>query len=180
MTHPKTIKQIHKLLDAAESAKEPEDTISKLSLVNVFVEQELERLRKARDKKKLAYDARTRIIKKALKQFLTALDKISEKHEELGDTDVREQMYRAIYRGFIEKKRGYSLPERFGLFRNDGNALVRSALQNFLAHPEVKAASKALKTREDRFAAFQDVDVETTEGHTFFEYFGYSNRVRVA
>jgi len=33
-------------------------------------------LKRESDKKQVAYDAKTRIVKKALKQFLAALDKI--------------------------------------------------------------------------------------------------------
>jgi hypothetical protein len=66
------------------------------------------------------------------------------------------------------------------MFHDKGNDLVRAALNRFLTHPEVLAASNALKSPECRFAAFQDDDVETSEGTTCFEYFGYSNKVHVA
>jgi hypothetical protein len=89
-------------------------------------------------------------------------------------------MYQAIYRGFIKPQPGYSLPEKLGMFSDKGNDLVRAALHGFLIHPEVVAASRLLKTPEDRFAALQDSDVETTEGNNFIEYFGISNQVRVA
>jgi hypothetical protein len=180
MTCTKTISQIRKRLDEAEAAKTTKDKISALTLIKILVEGDLERLKRESDKKKAAYDAKTLIIKKALKQFLAALDKIYSKHNELGDTDVREQMYRVIYKGFIQPQPGYSLPEKFGLFSDRGNSLVRAALQAFLTHPEVMAASRALKTSEDRFAAFQDWKVKTTEGTIYSEYFGYSKQVRVA
>jgi hypothetical protein len=180
MTRTKTIHQIRKLLDDAEAAKTAKDKISKLTLVKIVVEEDLERLKEERDKKQAAYNAKTRIIKKALKQMLAALDKIYSKHDELGDTDVREQIYEAVYKGFIQPQLGYALPEKFGMFSDKGNDLVRTALQGFLTHPEVVAASRALKTPEDRFAAFQDSDAKTTEGNNYIEYFGYSKQVRVA
>ena len=180
MTRTKTINQIRKLLDDAEAAKTAKDKISKLTLIKILVEEDLERLKRERDKKQAAYDAKTRIIKKALKQFLAALDKIHSRHEELGDTDVREQMYQVIYRGFIQPQPAYSLPGKFGMFSDKGNDLVRAALHEFLTHPEVVAASRALKTPEDRFAAFQDSEAKTTEGTIYAEYFGYSKQVHVA
>ena len=180
MTHAKTINKIRQRLDRAESAKEAKDKIFELVMIKVLVEGDIERLKQMSDKKQAAYNARTRIIKKALKQVLTALDKIFAKHDELGDTDVREQIYRVIYRGFIQPERGYSLPDKFGMFSDSGNSQVRAALQRFLLHPEVVAASKALKTPEDRFAAFQDDEAETSEGTNYIEYFGCSNQVRVA
>ena len=89
-------------------------------------------------------------------------------------------MYAAIYRGFIHPQRGYSLPARFGMFTDKGNDLVCAALRKFLTHPEVLAASRQLKNPEDRFAALQDGDVETSEDTTWFEYFGCSKHVRAA
>jgi hypothetical protein len=139
-----------------------------------------EPLKKRSDQTQAAYHAKTRIIKKALKQLLTAFDRIYAKHEEIGDSDVRDQMYAAIYRSFIQPQPGYTLPATFGMFSDEGNDLVRAALQKFLTRPEVLAASRALKSPEERFAAFQDDDVETSEKTTCFEYFGYSNKVRSA
>ncbi len=180
MTSTKFIKQIRKLLDEAEAAKTAKDQISKLVTIKILLEADVERLKKESNKKQAAYDAKTRIIKQALRQFLAALDKIFEKHEELGDTDVREQMYRAIYRGFIQPQPGYSLPRKFGMFSDQGNDLLRAALHGFLAHAEILAAARTLKTPEDRFAALQDGTVKTREGTTYFEYFGYANKPQVA
>lgn len=177
MTRTKILNQIKKFLAEEKTLK---DKISTLTFIKIMVEADLERLKKQNDKQQVAYNAKTRIIKKALKQFLAALDKIYSKHAELGDTDVRERMYQAIYRGFIKPQPGYSLPGKLGMFSDQGNDLVRAALHGFLTHPEVVAAARVLKTPEDRFAAFQDSDVETKEGTNYIEYFGYSKQVRVA
>jgi hypothetical protein len=180
MTIKKAIKEIRALLDAFPEKKTDKDRLRLLFKIKLAVEVAEEPLKKRMDKKQAAYDQKTRIIKKGLKQFLTALDKIYAKHEEVGDSDVRDQMYAAIYRSFIQPRRGYSLPAKFGMFSDKGNDLVRLTLDRFLTHPETLAASSALKSPEDRFAAFQDDDVETSEGTTCIEYFGYSNKVRVA
>jgi hypothetical protein len=113
-------------------------------------------------------------MKKALKQLINALDQVFEEHEEVGDTDVREQMYDAVYKGFIVPQAGYTVPASFGMFSEEGNKLVRTAIQKFLAHPEIAAAAKSLKTPEARLAAFQDTSVESNEGNTYDEYFGYA------
>ena len=179
MTVTKGIKEIRKLLDALPEEKTDRDRLSVLFKIKVLVECIEAPLKKRSDKKKAAYAARTRIIKKALKQFLTALDKIYAKHEEVGDSDVRDRMYAAIYRSFIQPQRGWSLPAKFGMFTNKGNDLVHVALHKLLSHSEVLAASDTLSSPEERFAAFQDGDVETSQGTTFHECFGFSNKVRV-
>jgi len=115
-------------------------------------------------------------MKKALKQLIDALDKVFDEYEEVGDTDVREQMYEAVHKGFIVPQTGYALPAKFGMFSDDGDKKVRAALQKFLAYPDVVAASQSLKTPETRLAAFQDADVESSEGNTYDEYFGYAEK----
>lgn len=180
MTVNKGTKDIRELLDALTEKKTDKDRLFVLFKIKVLVECMEEPLKKRSDKKQAAYDKKTLIIKKALKQFLSALDKIYDKHQELGDTDVREQMDAAIHRGFIHSRKDYVLPQAFGMFSTEANAMVREALAEFISHPEVVAASKVLKTPEDRFAAFQDGDVKTRKDSTCCEYFGVSNKPRVA
>jgi hypothetical protein len=115
-------------------------------------------------------------MKKALKLLIDELDKIYKEHEEVGDTDVREQMYDAIHNGFIVPHAGYTLPGSFGLFSDEGNEKVRAALQNFLTHPDVVTATTSLSTPEERLAAFQDAEVQSNEGNTHDEYFGYAEK----
>lgn len=56
-------------------------------------------------------------MKKALKQLLNSLDKLAEgDHDEVLDTDVREQMHDVVYKTLVEPVAGYELPEEFGMF----------------------------------------------------------------
>jgi len=113
-------------------------------------------------------------MKKALKQLLNALDKVFEEHEEVGDTAVREFMYDAVHKSFVVPQAGYQLPDDFGMFSEDGNKQVKAALSRFLAHPDLLAAARQLKTPRERLDAFQDPEVESSEGNTQDEYFGYA------
>jgi hypothetical protein len=113
-------------------------------------------------------------MKKALKQLINALDKIFEDHEEVGDTAVREFMYAAVHQSFIDPKPGYELPTEFGMFSEEGDRKVRAALKKFLTHPEVAEAAIKLKIPKERLDAFQDDDVESSEGNKYDEYFGYA------
>src|SRR5437868_14241839 len=114
-------------------------------------------------------------MKKALKQLINALDKVFEEHEEVGDTAVRQFMYDAVHKSFVVPQSGYKLPDDFGMFSEEGNQKVRAALKKFLTHPEVAAALKGLKAPRERLDAFQDCDVESSEGNTIAEYFGYAD-----
>ncbi len=112
-------------------------------------------------------------MKKSLKALLNAMDKIFEQHEELGDTAVREQMREAIEKALLAPVAGYMVPDEFGMFSPEADAKVRAALVKFIEAARVEAAR--LTSREDRLRAFQDVSVESSEGNTYDEYFGYDD-----
>ena len=113
-------------------------------------------------------------MKNALKRLLDDLDEISERHEEVSDTDVREQMYVAIRKGFIVPETGYLVPAKFGMFSCGGNRRVREVIAKFLADPELALASKACQTPQARLDWFQDIDVRSSTGKAYDEYFGDS------
>jgi hypothetical protein len=165
-------KKIQGLLAILPGKKTWRERLMVIAQAKILMELMQADIRKRRDRESIARDKRTQIIKKALRELLRALDRIFDQHGEVGDTDVRERMYVAIHNGFIKPVKGYKLPAQFGMFSDEGNALVHAALQKFLAHPEIGAACKKLKSPEDRLNAFQDNDVETAQKTNVFEYFG--------
>jgi hypothetical protein len=166
-------KKIRKLLNSLPTAKTDQDKLKLLFMMKVHIEILKKPIKRRRDQNRVAYDKKTRIIKRALKRFLIALDKVYAKHDELGDTAVRDNMYVAILKSFIMPEKAYILPVRVGMFNEEADRLVRAAIQQFLQHPEVVAAGRLLKSPEERLNAFQDVGVETSEGTNFGEYFGH-------
>lgn len=109
-------------------------------------------------------------MKRILKCLLNRLDAVERDHEEVGDTDVREQMSAAIFHAFVARTPAYELPAEFGMFGPDGDASVRAALTEF-----VEAARRLpLATPEERFAAFQDGAVRSDAGRTIDHHFGYA------
>ncbi len=111
-------------------------------------------------------------IEKSLQKLLNRLDGIMEKHEEVQDTDVREQLHEAMYNAFVLAKADYELPEEFGMYTKTGNKSVRSALATFLKKANDMAAKAGLDSEQIRLAAFQDIDVTSENGSTYDEYFG--------
>jgi len=132
MSLKKDLAEIRKLIDAWPEKRTDKERLFLLFRIKVLVEAIEEPIKKRSDKKKAAYAAKTGIIKKALKQLLTALDRIYAKHEEVGDSDVRDRMYAAIYRSFIQPQHGYALPAKLGMFTDEGNELLRMAYTNSL------------------------------------------------
>lgn len=176
MSLTKASNQIKELLGALPKQKTSKEKLFVIFKIKLLLETIEEPLKKESERE-AASAGKQRIIKKALRQFLSSLDRIFEKHEEVGDTDVREKMYEAVLMGFIKPRSGYKLPRRFGMFSDRGDDLVHAAIQKFLSHPEVVVARKSLKTPEARLNAFQDNDVESPEGTACFEYFGYRNKL---
>ncbi len=114
-------------------------------------------------------------MKQALKELIDDLVKVDEEHEEVTDTDVREEMFTAIHQAFIEPKDKFKLPNDFAMFSPKGNKKVKEALQRFLSNPEVQTAAKELKRPQERLDAFQDLSVEGSNGYTYDEFFGYAD-----
>jgi len=111
-------------------------------------------------------------IAELLKKLLTRLDGVMEKHEEVQDTDIREQLHEAMYNAFVLAKADYELPEEFGMFTKTGNKRVLSALAAFLPKATVLAAKAGINPGPLRLAAFQDIEVTSENGSTYDDYFG--------
>jgi hypothetical protein len=168
MSQKKNVSEIKKLLDELPKKK----TLKEKTYILLQIKLELEMAERSLDEtqaRRLAGIQKS-VIKNALKRFLGTLDKIFDAHEELGDTDVRDRLSLAIHKGFIYRQ-PRPLPEKFGMFSQTGEKRVRAAVKKFLAHAEVVAASKSLKTPAARLLAFQDNDVKSAEGNTYSEYF---------
>jgi hypothetical protein len=114
-------------------------------------------------------------MKKPLKALLNAMDKIVEEFEEVSDTDVRLQMREAIHKSLLEPQKGYVLPDEFGMFTAQGNKKVKAALAKFIEAAKIEIKQAKLTTPKARMAAFQDIEVESREGATYDEYFGYDD-----
>ena len=115
-------------------------------------------------------------MKKSLKALLNALlDKVAEDFEEVTDSDVRDQMREAVEKALLDPVPGYQLPDEFGMFEAKGNAKVKAALAKFIESAGAEAKAAGLKTRADRLRAFQDIELESRNGSTYDEYFGYDD-----
>jgi hypothetical protein len=115
-------------------------------------------------------------VEQLLKALLEDLDAIMEEHEDVGDTEVSNQMTRAIHDGFVSPKGGFVLPNEFGMYTREGDRKVRAALQRFLKKATRAAKAEGLDTPEARLAAFQNMDVwsEDEEGGSCYnDYFSY-------
>jgi hypothetical protein len=75
-----------------------------------------------------------------LRRLLDLLDAIAEQHGEVGDTAVREAMSEAVFDGFLRPVSAFALPDRYAMFSEEGDLLVKRALAEFLPAANHSAA----------------------------------------
>lgn len=120
------------------------------------------------DEEKIEYTTQ----QKVLQTLLTELEDIGEEHDEIYDTDCREQMREVVHNVFVFQKEDYVVPNTFGLFSKEGNELVGKALNKYLIAIEV--LTQDIKTSKKRLAIFQDDDVYTEYEHQAYDdFFGW-------
>lgn len=109
-----------------------------------------------------------------LHTLLNLLDTIAETSEEVGDTDVREQMGDAIHKGSLDPEDDYELPSTFGMFTDAGDKSVRNAISVFLTSVKPKIGSRGLGSPGERLHAFQDDEIKSSKGMFYDDYFGWA------
>jgi hypothetical protein len=95
-----------------------------------------------------------------LKKLMETLEDIGHEHSEIYDTDVREQLFEAVLKGFIKPQAGYALPDTYGLYEAEGNQRVKQALERYIIVASQLAEKAGLNARE-RLEAFQNLKVHT-------------------
>lgn len=114
-------------------------------------------------------------MEELLRQLLNRLESIGHDHEELYDTECREQMSEAVMNGFVRATSNYALPDAFGLHSAEANQAVRQALAEYVAGATARAAELRLGGFHDRLAVLQNPHVESEgEGSFYDDFFGYA------
>jgi hypothetical protein len=110
-----------------------------------------------------------------LRRLLDRLDAIAEQHGEVGDTAVRDAISEAVFDGFLRPVSAFALPDRYAMFSEEGDLLLKRALAEFLAAANHSAAEAGLSTFHKRLSALQDADVRSAGGSYFDDYLGWAN-----
>jgi hypothetical protein len=110
-----------------------------------------------------------------LRRLLDRLDAIAEQHGEVGDTAVREAISDAVFDGFLRPISAFALPDRYAMFSEEGDLLVKRALGEFPQAAKHSAAEAGLSTFHERLSALQDVEVRSAGGSYFDDYLGWAD-----
>lgn len=110
-----------------------------------------------------------------LLELLHRLEVVGDAYEELFDSEVREAMDAAVFRGFIKPEPGYVLPNEFAMFTPAGDRRVREVLTWFLPAARVAAERAGLNTFHGRLGAFQNLDIRTARQNDYNDFFGWAD-----
>ena len=109
-----------------------------------------------------------------LRRLLDRLDAIAEQHGEVSDIAVRYAMSDAVFDGFLRPISTFTLPDRYAMFSDEGDLLVKRALAEFLPAVNHSAAEARLLTFHERLSALQDFDVLSAGGSYVDDYLGWA------
>jgi hypothetical protein len=114
------------------------------------------------------------VMEELLLELLNTLEEVGQSHEEIADTESREAMRRAVFKGFLKPEPSFSLPTDFGLDDDNANHVVGQALGKYIQAANAKATELGLDFH-GRLRAFQNPNVQTSSGTTYDEFFGYAS-----
>jgi hypothetical protein len=119
-------------------------------------------------------------LRKALEDLLKELLIVSNDNGEIFDTDVREQMFEAVYNGFLKPKEHFVTPDKFGMYSEEANRQIKAALEKYIKRANERAVKIGLSDPNERLAAFQDRDALIGEGEDTMlsdDFFGWAESI---
>lgn len=103
------------------------------------------------------------------------LERVSNAHPEITDTDVREVMAFCVLHGFLLQTQGFRLPLSFVCINPLNDFRVRKCLKRFIRAARIPATAAELNTPELRFAALFDSRAVSSAGSDASKFFGPSS-----
>ena len=114
-------------------------------------------------------------LSKTIAAFYQQLEDLTQEHEELSDTDVREALHETINYYFVWGKPRTRTPLNYGLFSKEGDAAVASAVARFVANACAAADAERVPLGQARLDRLQDDSIETRDGSTYDCFIGQSD-----
>ena len=111
-------------------------------------------------------------LRTPLKTLMSRLELVANEHPELFDTQVRESLSEALACVAFSNSAAQveSIGCDFGMYSNDGNQAIRSALMAFLEKAILNVEFRAISS-EDRLDHLQSLHVTTMKNLTFDDFF---------
>ena len=116
------------------------------------------------------------MLKDSVRKLFNALESIGKAHEELYDTDVREQLAETLYFGFVWAHPMPSQPVTYGMFSAEGDAAVAKAVSVFLKEAIRLANEEHVGAGRPRHAALQNASILTRSGQSYENFIGHADQ----
>ncbi|HSI84061.1 MAG: hypothetical protein ACAI35_04155 [Candidatus Methylacidiphilales bacterium] len=108
-------------------------------------------------------------FKQALLRFLTDLDAIAEKHPEITDIMVKEQISESVIYYVVHRQENGLRPIQYGMVSKEANEAVARSVNRF-AETAWNDAHYKLLAASERLELLQDFSVQTDNGSTVTDY----------
>lgn len=109
-----------------------------------------------------------------LRELLVDFASVAKLNEEINDSDVEEATSTAIFDGFLKPVPGFSIPDSFGMYSAEGNALVKAALARYIDRAVSLAADLGL-TFHEPLSVFQNPECTVGPAQLGFnDFFRYT------
>lgn len=112
-------------------------------------------------------------LESSVVSLLEQLEQISNEHEEVTDTDVRESMHLTLTWYFVWAQDRTRFPRSFGMFTADGDRLVKNALLKFLEDAERSGELSNIPIGQARLNVLQADSAVTANGMLYDEFIGH-------
>ena len=106
--------------------------------------------------------------------LLNDLERIGDKHEELYDSEVREQAGNALMESFVRNTSGYTIPMSLGMCSGTTNAMLRAAISQFVDCASAICKAEQITGFHHRLLLLQDNIVKTKQGKDYDEFIGHT------
>ena len=105
--------------------------------------------------------------------FLGDLEAIGDEHEEIYDTEVRENLWSYLEARFIKYDKEAPLPSSFGMFTEDANEKIRQVFAHNASRLDTIIEVFELDTVEKRKTSFTNSKLTTERGSKLEDFFGF-------
>lgn len=113
-------------------------------------------------------------IRECLFDLLTNLERIGDDHEELFDSEVREQAGNVLMDLFVRQAIDCEIPVSLGMSNDQGNAVLRAAIMQFVDCATPICDAYGVAGFHDRLSLLQDNAVLTIAGNDYDDFIGHS------
>jgi hypothetical protein len=109
-------------------------------------------------------------------KFFSDLELLSQKYEELMDTDVRDAIHLTLNHFFIWGGENSLFPVTYGMFSLEADQAVAQIIRRFITDANDFAKTNELPYGQARLDLLQNPAITTPGGHRYDEFIGHVDR----